>query len=62
MLDSLSLHATRRLDPYEAPSCVVSMASSFSLQGEEAVWLLDDHSNTLVLYHAASYQVCAQYW
>lgn len=61
VIDSVSLHAVRRLDPYEPPSSIISMTSSFSLQGEEAVWMLDDHSNTLMLYHAASYQVCAQY-
>lgn len=61
VINSVSLHAVQRLDPYEPPSSVISMSSSFSLQGEEAVWMLDDHSNTLMLYHAASYQVCAQY-
>lgn len=62
VIDSLSLHAVRRLDPYDPPSSIVSMTSNFSMQGEEAVWMLDDHSNTLLLYHAASYQLCAQYW
>lgn len=62
IIDSVTLHAAQRLDPYGPPSSVISMTSGFSLQGEEAVWMLDDHSNTLILYHAASYQVCAQYW
>lgn len=61
VIDSVTLHAAQRLDPYEPPSSVISMTSSFSLQGEEAVWMLDDHSNTLILYHAASFQVCAKY-
>ncbi|KAM6942768.1 leucine-rich repeat serine/threonine-protein kinase 1 [Xenentodon cancila] len=32
-----------------------------SLWGEEGVWTLDDHTNTLLLYHAASYELCATY-
>lgn len=62
VVDSLSLKALQRLDPYELPSTVVSMATSFSLWGEESVWLLDDHTNTMLLYHAASFQICAKYW
>ncbi|XP_026149127.1 leucine-rich repeat serine/threonine-protein kinase 1 isoform X3 [Mastacembelus armatus] len=61
VIDCLNLQAVRRLDPYSAPSSIVSMATSFSLWGEEAVWTLDDHSNTLLLYHAASYDLCAKY-
>uniref|UniRef100_A0A3P8VNF9 non-specific serine/threonine protein kinase n=1 Tax=Cynoglossus semilaevis TaxID=244447 RepID=A0A3P8VNF9_CYNSE len=61
VVDSLSLKALQRLDPYELPSTVVSMATSFSLWGEESVWLLDDHTNTMLLYHAASFQICAKY-
>ncbi|KAM3625600.1 uncharacterized protein V6R79_014655 [Siganus canaliculatus] len=57
----LGLEPVRRLELYKPPSTVVSMATSFCLWGEEAVWTLDDHSNTLLLYHAASYQLCAQY-
>ncbi|KAM9765342.1 leucine-rich repeat serine/threonine-protein kinase 1 [Menidia menidia] len=56
-----SLEAVRRLEPYSHPSSVVSMATSFSLWGGEAVWLLDDCSNTLLLMHAASYELCATY-
>lgn len=62
VIDCLSLQAVQRLDPYSPPSSIVSMTTSFSLWGEEAVWTLDDHSNTLLLYHAASYQLCAKYW
>ncbi|KAF7666866.1 hypothetical protein LDENG_00091190 [Lucifuga dentata] len=61
VIDCLSLRAVQRLDPYSPPSSIVSMASSFSLWGDEAVWTLDDHSNMLLLYHAASYQLCAKY-
>nr|XP_020479276.1 leucine-rich repeat serine/threonine-protein kinase 1 [Monopterus albus] len=61
VIDSLSLQAVRRLEPYNPPSSIVSMATSFSLWGEEAVWTLDDCINTLLLYHAASYNLCAKY-
>ncbi|KAF0043650.1 hypothetical protein F2P81_004987 [Scophthalmus maximus] len=61
VIDCLSLQAVQRLEPYEPPSSIVSMATSFSLWGEEAVWTLDDHINTLLLYHAASYDLCAKY-
>ncbi|KAM4602503.1 leucine-rich repeat serine/threonine-protein kinase 1 [Polymixia lowei] len=61
VLDCLSLRAVQRLDPYSPPSSIVALASSLSLWGDEAVWTLDDHTNTLLLYHAASYQLCAKY-
>ena len=40
---------------------MTALASSLCVWGEEAVWALDDHSNTLLLYQAASYQLCATY-
>lgn len=61
VIDCLNLKAVRRLEPYRTPSSVVSMATSFCLWGQEAVWMLDNHTNTLLLYHAASYQLCAKY-
>ncbi|KAI4891038.1 hypothetical protein NFI96_008633 [Prochilodus magdalenae] len=61
VIDSHSLQPVRRLDPYLPPSCVISMASSSSFRGDEAVWCLDDHTNTLLMYHAASYELCASY-
>ncbi|XP_029353806.1 leucine-rich repeat serine/threonine-protein kinase 1 isoform X1 [Echeneis naucrates] len=61
IIDCLSLEAVRRLEPYNPPSSIISMATSFSLWGEEAVWLLDDNINTLLLYHVASYELCAKY-
>ncbi|KAM6981427.1 leucine-rich repeat serine/threonine-protein kinase 1 isoform 2-T2 [Aplochiton taeniatus] len=61
VLDYQSLEAVQRLDPYSPPSSVTALASSLSLWGEEAVWTLDDHTNTLLLYHAASFQLCAKY-
>uniref|UniRef100_A0A3Q2CNU6 non-specific serine/threonine protein kinase n=1 Tax=Cyprinodon variegatus TaxID=28743 RepID=A0A3Q2CNU6_CYPVA len=61
VIDTTSLQAVRRLEPYRTPSSVISMTTSFSLWGEEAVWTLDDTSNTLLLYYAASYELCASY-
>ncbi|XP_044045411.1 leucine-rich repeat serine/threonine-protein kinase 1 isoform X2 [Siniperca chuatsi] len=61
VIDCLSLQAVRRLELYSPPSSIISMTTSFSLWGEEAVWTIDDHINTLLLYHAASYQLCAKY-
>lgn len=61
VIDSFTLQPIRRLDPYLMPSCVVSMTSSPSFRGDEAVWCLDDHTNTLLMYHASSYQLCASY-
>ncbi|XP_076879110.1 leucine-rich repeat serine/threonine-protein kinase 1 isoform X2 [Brachyhypopomus gauderio] len=61
VIDSQSLQPIRRLDPYLPPSCVVSMVSASSFLGDESVWCLDDRSNTLLMYHAPSYQLCASY-
>ncbi len=61
VIDSLTLQPIRRLDPYLAPSCLRCMVSSASCWSDEAVWCLDDHTNTLLMYHAASYQICATY-
>ncbi|KAJ8247618.1 hypothetical protein GJAV_G00248350 [Gymnothorax javanicus] len=59
---SRPLRAVCRLDPYLHPSTVTSLASSpGSGWVEEAVWCLDDLTNTLLMYHAASYQLCASY-
>lgn len=62
VIDCLSLQAVYRLETYSPPSTVISLETSFSLWGEEAVWTLDDYTNTLLLYHAASYELCAKYW
>lgn len=61
VIDCFTLQPIRRLDPYLLPSSVVSMTSAPSLRGDEAVWCLDDHTNTLLMYHAGSYQLCASY-
>lgn len=57
-----SLKLTKRLEPYTAPSFVISMATSTDCNGEDTVWCLDDKTNTLVMYHAADYQLCARYF
>ncbi|KAJ3593984.1 hypothetical protein NHX12_006316, partial [Muraenolepis orangiensis] len=62
VLDCVTLRAVRRLEPYGPPSSVEALACDLSLWGgDEAVWTLDDHTNTLLLYHAASYQLCGKY-
>uniref|UniRef100_A0A671L169 non-specific serine/threonine protein kinase n=1 Tax=Sinocyclocheilus anshuiensis TaxID=1608454 RepID=A0A671L169_9TELE len=61
VIDSLTLQPIRRLEPYLPPSCVRCMVSSASCWSDEAVWCLDDHTNTLLMYHATSYQICATY-
>ncbi|KAK3561718.1 hypothetical protein QTP86_012606 [Hemibagrus guttatus] len=61
VIDSGTLQPIRRLDPYLPPSCVISMISAPSFRGDEAIWCLDDHTNTLLMYHTGSYQLCATY-
>ncbi|XP_061613512.1 leucine-rich repeat serine/threonine-protein kinase 1 isoform X4 [Phyllopteryx taeniolatus] len=61
VVDRASLSPVRRLDPYVFPSSVVSMATGFGVRGEESVWTLDDVTDTLVLFHAASFELCAKY-
>uniref|UniRef100_A0AAZ3R3M0 non-specific serine/threonine protein kinase n=1 Tax=Oncorhynchus tshawytscha TaxID=74940 RepID=A0AAZ3R3M0_ONCTS len=61
VIDCRTLQAVHRLDPYDPPSSIQALASSPCLWGDEAVWTLDDHTNTLQLYHAATYQLCATY-
>ncbi|CAJ1048538.1 leucine-rich repeat serine/threonine-protein kinase 1 isoform X2 [Xyrichtys novacula] len=61
VIDCQSLQAVQRVETCSTMSSIISMTTSFSLWGEEAVWTLDDHTNTLLLYHAASYQLCAKY-
>ncbi|XP_033847563.1 leucine-rich repeat serine/threonine-protein kinase 1 isoform X2 [Periophthalmus magnuspinnatus] len=61
VIDCLRLQPIRRLEPYTPPSTIVSMTTSFCLWGQEAVWVLDDLTNTVLLYDAASYQLCAKY-
>lgn len=62
VLDCWSLRVVRRLEAYVPPSSIISMTTSFTPWEEEAVWMLDDHTNTLLLCHAASFELCAKYW
>lgn len=62
VVDCASLEIGRRLEPYSAPASVVALACGSDSRGEEVVWCLDDRTNTLVLYHATTYQLCARYF
>ncbi|XP_060709344.1 leucine-rich repeat serine/threonine-protein kinase 1 isoform X1 [Hemiscyllium ocellatum] len=59
VIDTLATEITRRLEPYQAPSQVISMTCNVGCNGEEAVWCLDDRTSTLIMYR--SYQICAHY-
>uniref|UniRef100_UPI00398E8825 leucine-rich repeat serine/threonine-protein kinase 1 n=1 Tax=Pristiophorus japonicus TaxID=55135 RepID=UPI00398E8825 len=59
VIDTLTSEIIRRLEPYQPPSRVISMTCNLGGNGEEAVWCLDDKTNTLVMYRA--YQICAHY-
>lgn len=62
VVDCAALEIHRRLEPFRAPSVVTSIACSSECGGEEVVWCLDDRANSLVMYHAATYQLCARYF
>ncbi|XP_053573569.1 leucine-rich repeat serine/threonine-protein kinase 1 [Bombina bombina] len=62
VVDCASLAILKRLEPFSTPSVIVSMTSSMDCNGEETVWCLDDKSNSLVMYHTTSYQLCARYF
>uniref|UniRef100_G1QJY7 Leucine-rich repeat serine/threonine-protein kinase 1 n=1 Tax=Nomascus leucogenys TaxID=61853 RepID=G1QJY7_NOMLE len=62
VIDCASLEICRRLEPYVAPSVVTSVVCSSEGRGEEVVWCLDDKANSLVMYHSATYQLCARYF
>lgn len=62
VIDCAALDIRRRLEPYTAPSAVTTVACSSECRGEEVVWCLDDRANSLVMYHAATYQLCARYF
>uniref|UniRef100_A0A8C6QHT0 Leucine-rich repeat serine/threonine-protein kinase 1 n=2 Tax=Nannospalax galili TaxID=1026970 RepID=A0A8C6QHT0_NANGA len=62
IIDCLALDISRRLEPYTAPSIVTSVVCSSDCKGEEVVWCLDDKTNSLVMYHSATYQLCARYF
>lgn len=62
VIDCAGLDISRRLEPYAAPSAVTSLVCSSDCGGEEVVWCLDDRANHLVMYHSATYQLCARYF
>lgn len=62
VIDCATLEISRRLEPYSAPSVVTSLVCSSECRGEEVVWGLDDRANSLVMYHSATYQLCARYF
>ncbi|XP_037001810.2 leucine-rich repeat serine/threonine-protein kinase 1 isoform X1 [Artibeus jamaicensis] len=62
VIDCATLDISRRLEPYTAPSVVTSVVCSSECRGEEVVWCLDDKANSLVMYHSATYQLCARYF
>lgn len=62
IIDCTVLDISRRLEPYAAPSAVTSLVCSSDCRGEEVVWCLDDKANSLVMYHSATYQLCARYF
>lgn len=62
VIDCMNLEITQRLEPFSAPSVVLSLVSSSECRGEEVVWGLDDRANCLVMYHSATYQLCARYF
>ncbi|XP_015424594.1 PREDICTED: LOW QUALITY PROTEIN: leucine-rich repeat serine/threonine-protein kinase 1 [Myotis davidii] len=54
-----------RQNPYPVAamvSAVTSLVCSSDCGGEEVVWCLDDRANLLVMYHSATYQLCARYF
>ncbi|XP_066094861.1 leucine-rich repeat serine/threonine-protein kinase 1 isoform X2 [Saccopteryx bilineata] len=62
VIDCAALEVSRRLEPYAAPSVVASVVCSSECRGEEVVWCLDDRASSLVMYHSATYQLCARYF
>ncbi|ELV13456.1 Leucine-rich repeat serine/threonine-protein kinase 1 [Tupaia chinensis] len=62
VIDCVALDIRRRLEPFSAPSVVTSIVCSSECSGDEVVWCLDDRANSLVMYHSATYQLCARYF
>ncbi|XP_053128852.1 leucine-rich repeat serine/threonine-protein kinase 1 isoform X2 [Hemicordylus capensis] len=62
IIDLATLQITRRLEPFEPPSTIVSIACSSECNGEEVAWCLDATTNFLVMYYTATYQLCARYF
>uniref|UniRef100_A0A452HCZ7 non-specific serine/threonine protein kinase n=1 Tax=Gopherus agassizii TaxID=38772 RepID=A0A452HCZ7_9SAUR len=62
IIDCVTIDINRRLEPYNPPSVITSMACNSEYHGEEVIWCLDDKTNYLVMYHTATYQLCARYF
>ncbi|KAJ7408489.1 leucine rich repeat kinase 1 [Willisornis vidua] len=62
IIDCASMEISRRLEPFNPPSAITSIACNSECHGEEVVWCLDDKSNFLVMYHVTTYQLCARYF
>ncbi|OXB68958.1 hypothetical protein ASZ78_003427 [Callipepla squamata] len=62
VIDCAAMEISRRLEPFSPPSAISSIACNSECHGEEVVWCLDEKSNFLVMYHAATYQLCARYF
>lgn len=62
IIDCATLAITRRLEPYNAPSMVMSITCSSECDGEEVAWCLDNETNFLVMYYTATYQLSARYF
>lgn len=62
VLDCTTMEIVKRLEPYNPPSMVVSIACGSECNGEEVAWCLDDTTNFLLMYYTATYQLCARYF
>ncbi|KAG8440734.1 hypothetical protein GDO86_006466 [Hymenochirus boettgeri] len=62
VVDCRALEVSKRLEPFKSPSSIISMATSTDSNRGETVWCLDDKTNFLVMYNAATYQLCARYF
>ncbi|XP_042331231.1 leucine-rich repeat serine/threonine-protein kinase 1 isoform X2 [Sceloporus undulatus] len=62
IIDCGVMEITRRLEPYNPPSVIVSIVCSSECNGEEVAWCLDDTTNFLVMYYTTTYQLCARYF
>ncbi|XP_029431041.1 leucine-rich repeat serine/threonine-protein kinase 1 isoform X2 [Rhinatrema bivittatum] len=61
IVDCVTLEILRRLEPFNPPSVITSIACNSECGGEEVVWCLDDKTNSLIMYRATTYQLCARY-
>uniref|UniRef100_A0A8C8SSW1 non-specific serine/threonine protein kinase n=1 Tax=Pelusios castaneus TaxID=367368 RepID=A0A8C8SSW1_9SAUR len=62
IIDCTTIDISRRLEPFNPPSVITSLACNSEYHGEEVIWCLDDKTNYLVMYHTATYQLCTRYF